>query len=266
MVFLPVWQGETASAQKIEFATLGRQTVERRLHQLTSKNAERQKNLEQLFVEAGCEGERLVAQKIKGSRLPNLVCTLPGATSSIIVVGAHYDKVDAGEGAVDNWSGASLLPTLYESIRNHPRKHTFVFVGFTDEEKGLKGSTSFAKQVNSSDDNKPLAMVNLDTLGLSPTKVWYSRADPKLADLLIQLSRALGLPLEGVNVERVGSTDSEPFRQLKIPSMTIHSLTQETLKILHSRRDTLAVIKFDDYYSTYRLLAAYLVLLDSQIE
>jgi hypothetical protein len=74
----------------------------------------------------------------------------------------------------------------------------------------------------------------------------------------------MNLPVTGVNVEQVGSTDSEQFAARKIPSITIHSLTQETwnARILHTSKDRLSAIKFDDYYQTYRLLSAYVAFLD----
>jgi hypothetical protein len=62
----------------------------------------------------------------------------------------------------------------------------------------------------------------------------------------------------------VGSTDSVQFSDRKIPSITIHSLTQETWNahILHTAKDKLSGIKFDDYYESYRLISAYLAFLD----
>jgi len=55
----------------------------------------------------------------------------------------------------------------------------------------------------------------------------------------------MNLPVTGVNVEQVGSTDSEQFAARKIPSITIHSLTQETwnARILHTSKDRLSAIK-----------------------
>ncbi|MGH9580104.1 MAG: M28 family metallopeptidase, partial [Terriglobales bacterium] len=149
--------------------------------------------------------------KVKGSHLPNVVCTLPGASDSLILVGAHYDLAEMGKGVVDNWSGASLLPTLFESLHQQERKHTFVFIGFTDEEKGLVGSKFYASNLTAEVKTRIRAMVNLDTLGLSPTKVWVSRADRGLAVALRTVAQAMNLPLQGVNVEKVGSTDSESF-------------------------------------------------------
>jgi hypothetical protein len=54
------------------------------------------------------------------------------------------------------------------------------------------------------------------------------------------------------------------LQRAKTPSITIHSLTQKTWNahIIHSSKDRLSVIRLDDYYQTYRLLAAYVAVLD----
>ncbi len=65
---------------------------------------------------------------------------LPGRSDRVIIVGAHFDRVADGDGVVDNWSGASLLPSLYEAVKLEPRRHTYIFVGFTDGEEGEVGS------------------------------------------------------------------------------------------------------------------------------
>jgi putative aminopeptidase FrvX len=252
-------------AQQVSYHPLEQHTIEERLKAAAKKNPAREEKLRALFEEAGCKGEELSEPAVKGSSLPNVVCRLAGEADSIIVVGAHFDKVAAGEGVVDNWSGASLLPSLFESLKGQPRHHTFLFIGFTDEEKGLVGSEAYAKRLTREERSKIRAMVNLDSLGLSPTKVWLSHADKNLAEALNQVAYTMKLPLAYVNVEQVGSADSEPFAKRKIPSLTIHSVTQETFPILHTDRDGLSAIHLDDYYSTYKLVAVYLAYLDQTL-
>src|SRR5690349_8273911 len=106
-------------------------------------------------------------------------------------------------------------------------------------------------------------MVNMDTMGLGPTNAWVSHADPNLAKLAFGLANAMKLPLSGVNVENVGSTDSESFRQKKVPSIAFSSITQATLPILHTFKDQLSQIREDHYYESYKFLSAYLVYLDN---
>jgi hypothetical protein len=65
-----------------------------------------------------------------------------------------------------------------------------------------------------------------------------------------------------VNVHKVGRSDSDSFQDLKVPAICIHSVTTETFPILHTARDQMSAMHFDDYYNTYLLLRAYLAYLD----
>lgn len=252
-------------AQRVSYHPVEQSTIEARLKGAVQKNAERRTKLHALFEEAGCTGDALSEPPVKGSSEPNVVCRLAGVEDSVIVVGAHFDKVAAGDGVVDNWSGASLLPSLFESLKGETRRHTFLLIGFTDEEKGMVGSEAYAKRLTKEERDKIRAMINMDSLGLSPTKIWLSHADKNLAEALNQVAYTMKLPLAVVNVDKVGSTDSESFASRKIPSLTIHSVTQETWPVLHSSKDTLAAIHLDDYYATYKLVAVYLAYLDQTL-
>src|SRR6266852_6949657 len=95
---------------------------------------------------------------------PKCICVLPGSSGKVIIVGAHFDHVSEGDGVVDNWSGASLLPSPYQAVKNEPRKHTYIFIGFTDEEKGEVGSHSYAQRMTKEEVAATDAMVNMDTL------------------------------------------------------------------------------------------------------
>jgi len=60
------------------------------------------------------------------------------------------------------------------------------------------------------------------------------------------------VPVTGVNVDQIGSTDPVQFSERKIPSISFHSLTQETWNahILHTSKDQLSVLRLDDYDQT----------------
>lgn len=253
-----------ATAETLRFNPVSRAVVETRLGKYAGNDSQREATLKQMFVEAGCNDQHLSEQLVKGSKLPNVICVQPGSSDKVIIVGAHFDHVSAGDGVVDNWSGASLLPSLYEAVRIEPRKHTYIFIGFTDEERYEVGSRFYAHQMTKEQVAATDAMVNMDTLGLAPSEVWASHSDKRLTGTLAYLGKQLNLPVTGVNVEQVGTTDSVPFSERKIPSITVHSLTQEmwNAHILHTSKDKLSAMKLDDYYQTYRLLAAYLVFLD----
>ena len=213
---------------------------------------ERQLVVAKLFNDSGCQVEM---QKVDG-HFSNVICRLPGDTDETIVVGGHSDFIDAGKGIVDDWSGSSLLPSLYQSLKlvEH-RKHTYEFVAFTAEERGLVGSTRYVKELSPERRPKIKAFVNLECLGLTTPKVWVRRSTPLLVDLLGEIADATKTPVQGVNVDNVGDDDTHPFLDKKMPVICIHSVTQETIGILHSNRDNLSAINLDDYYTTYRLVA-----------
>jgi hypothetical protein len=257
--------GGVTTAEDVQYKPVSREVVETRLGKYAGANKQREATLKQMFSEAGCDDQHLSEQPVKGSRLPNLICVLPGNTDLAIIVGAHFDHVPDVDGVVDNWSGASLLPSLYESTKAAPRRHTYIFIGFTDEEKGLVGSSFYAQQMTKEQVATTTAMVNMDTLGLAPTEIWGSHADKGLNSAMAYVARQLHLPISSVDVEGVGaSADSESFKERKVPSITIHSLTPDAWRghIIHSSKDRMSAMRLDDYYESYRLISAYIAFLD----
>ena len=159
-----------------------------------------------------------------------------------------------------------MLPSLLESLKSTLRRHTFVFIGFTDEEKGLVGSQFYVHELGKQGRREIRAMVNMDSLGTSPTKFELDRGDKTLARDLATVAANFKLPLSVVNVHRVGRSDSDSFQDARIPAICIHSVTNETWPILHSPRDQISAIHLDDYYDTYLLLRAYLAYLDVTLD
>jgi Zn-dependent M28 family amino/carboxypeptidase len=256
-----------ASAESVRYELVPPEIVEARLKIYAGDDVARGITLKNMFASAGCDDQHLFEQAVKGSKQPNVICILPGNSDRIIIAGAHFDHVSAGDGVVDNWSGASLLPSLYQAIKIQPREHTYIFIGFTDEEKGEVGSRFYAQHMTKEQVALADAMVNMDTVGLGSAEIWPKHADKRLNGMLNYIAGLLKVPLTGVNVDQVGSTDSVQFEARKIPSITIHSLTQETWNagILHTSKDQISAIHLDSYYQTYRLISAYLAFLDQTL-
>jgi len=260
----------TYAGGQIRFRLEPRTVIESRLKSFPTNNKDREALIRKWFAESGCSG--LTEQSLERKLPPNVICILPGNTpkgeaEQIIVVGAHTDHVDDfGDGVVDNWSGAALLPSLLYSLSGQPRRHTFVFVGFSAEEKRLLGSRYYVGHLTAEERARIDGMVNFDSLGLGPTEVWASHADKVLLDPLAAVAAESRLPVSVMNVENLGTADSESFAPYHIPRVTLHSLTQDTWPILHSPRDKLAAIKMDDYYDSYRLIAEYLAYLDGVLK
>jgi putative aminopeptidase FrvX len=249
-------------AEKLEVDLVVPALVKNRLESGAVGRRERQAAIRDLFGDAGCSAEEQRVDKNSG----NVICTLPGQTSSTIVVGGHFDFADHGKGIVDDWSGASLLPSLYQALKSRPRQHTYVFVAFAAEEQGLVGSARYVKNLTAEQRALIRGFVNLECLGLTPVKVWTHRSTPALVARLVEVARAIEITVQGVNVDQVGDDDTHPFLSAHIPVISIHSVTQDTIGILHSERDQVAAIHFDDYYTAYKLVAYYLAYLDLKTE
>ncbi|HTV56149.1 MAG TPA: M28 family peptidase [Terriglobia bacterium] len=238
--------------------------VNGRLQDAPYNNMQREALLRGWFRGSGCK--LLTEQSVIGGHPPNLICTLKGKSDSLIVVGGHSDHVRKGMGVVDDWSGASMLPSLFQDLRIKNRNHTFMFVGFTDEEKGLVGSAFFVWHLPGNEKVRIRAMVNLECLGLAQPEVWSDHAAPNLLSGLLQVARRMRIPVREVDLERVGRDDAESFREASIPTITIHSLTQDTIHIMHSPRDNFSAINVSDYDESYQLIAAYLTYLDGVLQ
>jgi acetylornithine deacetylase/succinyl-diaminopimelate desuccinylase-like protein len=248
-------------AQSISFAPVASSVLEQRLKQVAEGNQERGQTLKKLFVEAGCD--HVTEQPVKGAATPNVVCTLPGTENATVIVGAHYDKPSKGDGVIDDWSGAALLPSLYESLNKNPRRITFVFVGFTDQQKGLRGSQAYARELKK---DSAKAMVNINSVGLSPAKIWTAQSDKELVGGIARVAQALKIQVTAMDLEEGTSADSRPFRDKRIPTIDIHSLSAATISIPGSDKDKAELIQMEDYGNTYRLISGYLAFLDATLD
>jgi hypothetical protein len=256
----------TAFAGPLVFKLSEPNVLEARLDRVTAKNGDRRTTLEALFREVGCDGDRLTTQVVDKKSEPNVICTLPADSDRIILVGAHFDTVKGSPGVSDNWSGAALLPSLFEVINRSARRHTFVFVGFTDEEKGLVGSRHYVKKLSKEDKARHIAMINLDSLGLGEINYWETRANPALVKHYINLAGAMKYPLYKIELSPWFTTDVESFHMANIPSIGFASVTKDNVSNLHTLRDRKEIIDLNKYYATYRLLSAYLTYLDQNLE
>jgi hypothetical protein len=265
-----VWPSAQISAQasaRLHFRLQSRETVESHLKSFSTRNGEREALIRKWLAESGCTDANLSEQALDRILPPNVICVLPGETQEVIVVGAHTDKVErAGDGVVDNWTGATLLPSLLYSLNGQPRHHTLIFIGFSGEEEGLVGSRYYVDHLSEEQRARIEGMVNFDSLGLGPTEVWASHADRVLLNGLKSVAAASNLPMTLMNVPNGASADSESFAPHHIPRITLHSVTSDTWSILHSRFDNLAAIKMNDYYDSYKLIAEYLAYLDDTLK
>lgn len=171
----------------------------------------------------------------------NVVGVLPGKNPAYagqsVVVGAHYDHLGTGAqdaragdrgrvhpGADDNASGVAVLLELASRLPLAPNMdRSVVFVAFTGEEAGRKGSRYFVQNERRYPASRSVGMINLDTvgrlgrgkliaLGAGSAKEW--------AELLQELGKASKVDIAAPD-QQLDSSDQVSFHEAGVPAVQL---------------------------------------------
>jgi len=136
---------------------------------------------------------RSEAFTLDGKTGNNLIADLGGkADAPLLLIGAHYDRVQVGRGATDNASGSATVLALAEALHANPLQNHRVQIAFWDlEEAGLLGSKAW---VTTAGREKPALYVNFDVFGWGDT-LWMMtpQADAPLATIMAAQTKAAAL-------------------------------------------------------------------------
>jgi hypothetical protein len=270
LIFLLTGLAVWCQSAKITVDLIDIAPMEQRLQAFPLKNEERQARARLLFEDVKCP--KILEVPLGKKDVPaNVVCVFPGENQKMIWVGAHFDKVSAGEGKIDNATGVVLLSALAKSLASAPRRHTFVFSAFAEEEKGLLGSAALVKKGIEGVKGKELmagisGMVNIDSVGAGATAVALSSSDKEFVGIAFNLAEQLQLGLRSVNVDQVGQSDGASFQKQGVRVIEFHSLDNSNWQILHSAKDTMEAFRGKEYHETYKLLAFFLAQLDLYLD
>lgn len=182
-----------------------------------------------------------VALETRSHPLPvtgtNIVLRLPGATAETVVVGAHIDSWDLGQGAIDNGIGVAQLYALAKVLRDKPLRRTVELVWLDAEEAGMWGSIERARRTSAA---PIVAMVNLDMVGV-PIAV-NALGDADTVPVLEAWNAALGdkcLPAGAENICWLGS-DHTPYQLSGVRAITFHApIAAESVRYYHDYADTI---------------------------
>jgi len=179
--------------------------------------------------------------EVKSRCLPvktkNLSLIFPGTLPERIIVGAHFDSWDLGEGALDNGLGIAQLTALAHVLNGLKLRRTVELVWFNGEEQGLGGSRYAAEHIG---DAPVVAMVNLDMVGV-PIAV-NALGDKSLVNYLELWNLGRGvhkLPLGVQNINWFGS-DHTPFQIAGIRAITFNGpIPRDSVRYYHDYADTI---------------------------
>lgn len=168
----------------------------------------------------------------------NLVVRLSGREQSRLVVGAHFDSWDLGQGAMDNGLGVAQLYALARALRENRPRHAVELVWFNGEEQGLWGSREAAAKLG---DAPIVAMINLDMVGV-PIAV-NALGDDSLVPALERWHAARGeaqrLP-KGVENINWAASDHTPYQLAGVRAITFNApIPRESVRYYHDLADTI---------------------------
>lgn len=224
------------------------------------KNKERFDEVQKLFAKLGAKDSQVRIEKRNG--VENLVVTKKGKTDEKIIVGAHYDKVLPGCGAIDNWTGIVIIAHLFKTMNEYETDKTFEFIAFGDEEEGLLGSKAIADSIPKEERTKYCSMLNLDSFGFNYPQVMTNISDAKLTDLAEVVSKDMKIPFAKAEIPGA-SSDSAAFQKKNIPAITIHGMNADWQRYLHSYSDDVKNINMKAVYVSYRFGLNFLVKLET---
>ncbi len=187
----------------------------------------------------------------------NVLLELPGTTKAeeVIVFTAHYDSTPLSRGAYDNMSGAVCLLSMAEYFASHAHARTLRFLWCGSEERGLLGSKAYCKNHGDALDAIKLC-INIDMIGCTMGKfIACCTAEEALVHYISYMGREYGFqiaPYQGIY-----SSDSTPFSDKGIPSVSFCRDAPHTCAMIHNSYDTVAYIKTEHMLGDIDFITAF---------
>ena len=226
------------------------------------KNGDRSEAVKTLFRKRGATDAEISVEKFDS--VENLVISKKGKTEETIVLGAHYDKVLDGCGAIDNWTGIVILANLFATFRNVPTDKTIVFVAFGKEESGLVGARAMAKSIPKERRLQYCSMINFDSFGFGYPQVLSNASNSKMTAFARELAQEVKMPFSEASLAGTADADSSAFLAKEIPAITFDGLSNRWREYLHTSRDKLENVNMQSVLVGYNFAELYLARVDAK--
>ena len=169
----------------------------------------------------------------------NVEALLGPDTDEEVVVCAHHDAHDVGEGALDNGCGVATLVGAARLLAALDVDCRVRLVTTGGEELGLLGAASLADRL---DPGTVRAVVNVDGAGRFRTLRALTHTSDALAQVASELGGRVGHPIETTTRPHPFS-DHWPFLRRGVPALQLHSSRERagdtwSRGVTHTRADT----------------------------
>lgn len=190
----------------------------------------------------------------------NTVGEIRGAEKpdEFVVIGAHIDSWDLGQGTTDNGTGTSVVLESARALgalakKGIRPKRTIRFVLFTGEEQGLHGSKEYVKRHKEEMAKTSMALVH-DTGTGRVTEIPLQGFDEAKPVLEKELAILKELKAEVV-VGTQGGTDHLSFAAAGVPGFAFHQDPAEYYLTHHTQSDTLDKARWEDLIQGSQVMA-----------
>ncbi|MBO4837225.1 MAG: M28 family peptidase [Clostridia bacterium] len=171
----------------------------------------------------------------------NVIAEIPGQTDEWIVLSAHYDSTPLSHGAYDNMSGCIGLLGIMDALRGKaPLRYGLRFLFCGSEEIGLMGSKAYTA-AHEQELGKVALNINLDMIGTYMGRfIACVSAEEKLVHYIQYYCSLRGWGIAAR--QDVYSSDSTPFADHGVPSLSFARLAPHNQAVIHNRYDTKQVL------------------------
>jgi carboxypeptidase Q len=184
--------------------------------------------------------------EIRGSEKPD----------EVVIVGAHLDSWDLGQGTTDNGTGSSVIIDTARTLAHcgvQP-KRTIRFVLFTGEEQGFHGSIAYVK--SHKDELAKISMALAHDTGTGKvTGIGLQGRDILKPIFESELASLKEVGLKEINLRSMGGTDHVPFERAGVPGFAVQQDMGEYRLTHHSQSDTLDKAHPEDLIQGVQVMA-----------
>lgn len=200
----------------------------------------------------------------------NVLGEVPGRErpEEIVVLGAHIDSWDVGQGAHDDGAGVAVCleaAALLNRLAEKPRR-TIRVVLFTNEEHGLSGAHAYRRWIGP-DIDRHVAAIEMDAGAEKPVGFgfsWRGVSDVRTKRTLERLE-SLARLLAPVEADRVsiggGGADISPLMADGVPGFGLRTVGEKYFWWHHTEADTVDKVNPEDLRAALGAVTAWAYLL-----
>ncbi len=194
------------------------------------------------IIKSGCKTVRIaIEQEEYEGESRNVIAEIPGETDETVVFTAHYDSTSLSQGAYDNMSGSIGILAALEKFSSVKPRRTLRFIWCGSEERGLLGSKAYTASLSEEELKKIVLNINLDMIGSAMGRfIACCSSENKLVNYIEYFACEYGF---GISCRQdVYSSDSTPFADKGVPSLSFARLAPHNTATIHNSYDTADVM------------------------